>query len=271
VHGHRGCRGLLPENSLPAFRRAIDLGCDYLELDVVMSGDGQLIVSHEPWMSERLCLTPNEEPITAGQAPQLNLFHMTAAEIRRYDCGSVPQARFPHQETLSTYKPTLAEVVEMGDEHALMNGHVSPSYNIEVKSRPEWVGTYQPDVAAYVAAVIATIDSLDITERCIVQSFDTAILQAMHAERPDITLALLVENTDGIVKNLARLGFKPAIYSPSFELADEATLRSLRTQDIELVVWTVNEKTDIDRMVALGVDGIISDYPDRVQNALQAD
>jgi len=155
-------------------------------------------------------------------------------------------------------------VVETVDEFALVNGLVRPDFNIEIKSDPAWYGTFQPKPDAYVDAVLATIDSLGLADRCIIQSFDPAILEAVNARYPSITLALLVDNEDGWKKNLKRLSFTPAIYSPSFALVDEKLVESLHLEDIELIVWTVNEEADIKRMLDLGVDGIITDYPDRV-------
>jgi glycerophosphoryl diester phosphodiesterase len=269
VHGHRGCRGLLPENSIPGFLRAVELGCDVLELDVVLSADGEVVVSHEPWMSSTICMDPEDERIPLDQERSLNLYRMTIAQIQDYDCGSLTHPRFPDQKLVSTFKPTLREVVEAADEHAMMAGMVSPAYNVEIKSDPEWYGVYQPEPLAYAKRVIQEIDDLGITNRCIVQSFDPAILEAVHAERPDLILAFLVENTDGLKKNLKRLSFKPHIYSPYFGLVDKKMLENLREADIELVVWTVNEKKDIRKMLVLGVDGIISDYPDRVVKELE--
>jgi len=264
VHGHRGCRGLLPENSIEGFRKAAELGCDHLELDVVLSGDGQVIVSHEPWMDPAICLGPDGDALTEELGRALNIHHMTVEEIQRCDCGSVKQERFPEQEIRRTVKPTLREVVEAVDEHALLSGVPNPSYNIEIKSDPAWYGTYQPGPADYVRQVLATIDSLGISERCLLQSFDPAILEALHTERNDLPLALLVENSDGLQANLDRLSFKPTTYSPHFKLVNSTLLEDLRNADMELVVWTVNEPSDIQRMIELGVDGIISDYPDRV-------
>jgi glycerophosphoryl diester phosphodiesterase len=264
VHGHRGCRGLLPENSIEGFRKATELGCDHLELDVVLSGDGQVIVSHEPWMNPAICLGPDGDPLTEELGRALNIHHMTVEEIQRCDCGSLRQDRFPDQEPMRTVKPTLREVVEAVDEHALLSGSPNPSYNIEIKSDPAWYGLYQPEPRNYVRHVLSTIDSLGIDERCLIQSFDPAILEAVHAERADHPVALLVENTDGPQANLDRLSFRPTIYSPRYTLADEELLKYLRLAEVELVVWTVNEPDDIQRMIELGVDGIISDYPDRV-------
>ncbi|MBX2978083.1 MAG: glycerophosphodiester phosphodiesterase [Flavobacteriales bacterium] len=270
IHGHRGCRGLLPENSIPGFLKAVEIGCDMLELDVVLSADDEVVVSHEPWMSSTICTAANDEPIPLDRERALNMYRMTLAEIQAYDCGSLPHPRFPDQEARTVFKPTLRQVVEAADEHALLNGMVSPSYNIEIKSDPAHYGTYQPDPATFARRVIREIDDLGIANRCIVQSFDPAILEVVNEERPDLILAFLVENADGLKKNLKRLSFQPAIYSPYFELVDKKMLEALRERNIELVVWTVNEPKDIKRMLQLGVDGIISDYPDRVVKLLES-
>lgn len=269
VHGHRGCRGLLPENTLPAFTRATELGVDYLELDVVISGDGQVVVSHEPWMSHSICLRPNGDSISETDERSLNLFKMTAAEIRTYDCGSLEQADFPEQDQVKAYKPILREVVEMADEHALLSGVPAPGYSIEIKSDPALYGTHQPAPAEFVRIVLEAIDSLGLADRCILQSFDPAVLEVVHAERPDITVALLVENQIGWKENLKRLSFEPDIYSPWFGLIDAKDVEKLHDKNVEVVVWTVNEAADIRAVMALGVDGIISDYPDRVMLALE--
>lgn len=270
IHGHRGCRGLLPENSIPGFLKAVEIGCDMLELDVVLSADDEVVVSHEPWMSSTICISPDEQRIPLDRERALNMYRMTLAEIQAYDCGSLSHPRFPDQEARAVFKPTLRQVVETADEHALLNGMVSPSYNVEIKSDPAHYGTYQPDPATFARRVIREIDDLGIASRCIVQSFDPAILEVVNEERPDLTLAFLVENADGLKKNLKRLSFQPAIYSPYFELVDKKMLEALRERNIELVVWTVNEPKDIKRMIQLGVDGIISDYPDRVVKELEA-
>lgn len=268
VHGHRGCRGLLPENTVPAFLKAAELGVDWLELDVVVTADSQVLVSHEPWMSHVICTGPEGEPIEEGEEHERNIYRMTLAETRAYDCGGLEHPRFPEQQQRRAHKPTLREVVEAVEEAALLGGG-QPGFNIEIKSDPALYGTYQPRPDEFARLVHAAIDSLGIAERVIVQSFDPAALAAMRAIDPDITLALLVENTDGLAVNLQRLGFKPDIYSPYHALVDASLVRELRGQGIQLVAWTVNEPEDIRRMLSLGVDGIISDYPDRVLRMLE--
>lgn len=269
IHGHRGCRGLLPENSIPAFLKATELGCDYLEMDVVLSGDGQVIISHEPWMRHDLCLTPDDAPISPENEHTYNIYKMSVREIRQFDCGSLEQHDHPEQEHRDTYKPTLGELVDAVDEHALLSGVALPSFNIEIKSDPAWYEVFQPAPDVLVRSVLNTIDSLGITDRCQLQSFDPAVLEAIHAIRPEITLAYLVETGNSMDSDLSRLSFTPSIYSPHFSAVDGPLLDAVREKDMELVVWTVNEEVDIRRMLDLGVDGIISDYPDRVLEIME--
>lgn len=270
VYGHRGCRGLLPENTIPGFIKATDLGVDWLELDVVISGDGQVVVSHEPWMSHRICLRPGGDSIGADEERSLNIFRMSLSEIQGYDCGSIAHPDFPEQAPQPAHKPALREVVEAVDDHAMTNSLAAPGFMIEIKSDPALYGAYQPIPAEFARIVVETLDSLGIADRCVVQSFDPAVLEVMHAERPDITVAFLVENNKGWKENLKRLSFEPDIYSPHFSLIDAADIEKLHKRNVEVVVWTVNDRADISAVLALGVDGVISDYPDRVMELLEA-
>jgi glycerophosphoryl diester phosphodiesterase len=263
VHGHLGCRGLMPENTLPAFLKAAELGVDWLELDVVVTADSQVLVSHEPWMSARICAMPDGSPVDSTRERELNIYRMTLAEAQAFDCGSTEHPRFPDQALQRARKPTLRELVEAVDEQVLATGLAAPGFNIEIKSDPALYGTFQPRPVELARLVMLAIDSLGIRERCMVQSFDPAVLQHVHDSHPDAPIALLVENSDGLIANLQRLSFTPAAYSPRFDLVDAALVAELHRRGIAVVAWTVNSEADIRRMMALGVDGIISDYPDR--------
>jgi glycerophosphoryl diester phosphodiesterase len=264
IHGHRGCRGLLPENTLPAFLKAAELGCDWLEMDVVITADSQVLVSHEPWMEHRLCRTPQGDSITELQAHDLNIYRMTLAEAQAFDCGSTRHPDFPDQENSRQYKPTLREVVEAVDEQAMEDGTMGIGFNIEIKSDPLLYGTYQPDAERFAELVLAQIDSLGISGRAIIQSFDPAVLEAVHRIDENMPVALLVDNNDGLEANLKRISFTPTHYSPAFALVDKDLVKELDARDISLLVWTVNDKGDIKHMLKLGVGGIITDYPDKV-------
>lgn len=105
IQGHRGCRGLFPENSLPAFEKAIDLGVTTLELDLAITKDHKVVVSHEPYMNSVICFDPDGNTIDASMERKYNLYQMTHEEIKQFDCGSKVHSNYPNQKKLKTYKP----------------------------------------------------------------------------------------------------------------------------------------------------------------------
>lgn len=263
IHGHRGCRGLLPENTIPAFLKAAELGCDWLELDVVITADGQVLVSHEPWMDHRICRTPQGDSITELQAPGYNIYRMSLEDVQGFDCGSAAQPDFPDQDRSRQHKPALREVVMAVDEYAMEEGAPGVGFNIEIKSDPTLYDTYQPGPARFAELVLAQLDSLGISGRTIIQSFDPAVLEEVHRLDEEMPVALLVDNKDGLEANLKRISFIPSHYSPAFHLVNKELVKELDQRDIQLLVWTVNDKADLRKMIKLGVNGIITDYPDK--------
>ena len=131
IQGHRGCRGLMPENSIEAFRRAIELGVHTLELDIAVSKDNVVIVSYEPFISRKTCLGVNGNKIPKEEDKKHNLYDMPYEEIKTYDTGSKRHKKFPFQKNIKAYKPTLLEVIQTCDA---LNNNIK--YNIEFKSRP---------------------------------------------------------------------------------------------------------------------------------------
>lgn len=262
--GHRGCRGLLPENTVPAFLEALSFPeLRTLELDLAVSADSQLIVSHEPWFSAEICTTPAGARIAKEEEERLLLYAMSAAAIRAYDCGSLSHPRFPQQRRLKAHKPTLSEVVEA--VRAEYPERIETlRWNIEIKSRPEWDGIRCPPPEEFARLTVKTIRELGIFDRCTVQSFDPRPLQYARALAPDLKLAFLVENDLSFERNLDRLGFTPEIYSPHHPLVTPALLKKCREKGMKLIPWTVNDPDDMRRLIRLGVDGIITDYPDRI-------
>lgn len=260
IEGHRGCRGLMPENTIPAFLHAIDLGVTTLELDVVMSKDHIVIVSHEPWLSHEFCLDLAGLAITDSTEQQYNLYAMTYAEIGRYDCGSKPHPRFPQQKKMPAYKPSLADMIDACEKHS----QSKICYNIEVKRVPEHDGIFHPHVEVFTQAVIDVIVQKGIIDRTTFQSFDMQCLRLAHQYRPNLTLALLVESNPDAQVMLDSLGFMPQKYSPYYQLVTPELVQAMHAQNIQVVPWTVNEVTDMKKMIQAGVDGIITDYPDRL-------
>jgi len=261
--GHRGCRGLLPENSVPGFLHALEYPeVQTLELDLAVSKDKQLIVSHEPWFNPAICRQPNGDSISKKEAEKFLIYAMTAAEIRAFDCGSAGNPRFPRQQPMPVHKPTLREVVE-----AVRNAYPEKSvrWNIEIKSQPEWDSVRTPPIQEFAALVDAELKVLGLEELATVQSFDVRPLQILHQRNPKLRLALLIENLQGFDANLERLGFVPAAYSPYYVFVNKKLARKCRTKNILLIPWTVNDVPAMRRLIRLGVDGIITDYPDLIQ------
>ena len=260
--GHRGCRGLLPENSIPAFLRALEFSeVVTLELDLAVSKDGQLIVSHEPWFNPAICRLPSGDSIPKADAEKYLIYEMTVAELRQFDCGSLGNPRFAQQEKMPVHKPTLREVIE-----AVHAGYPNKTvrWNIEIKSRPSWDGIRTPPIATFAGLVVDAVNDLNLENWCTVQSFDVRALQALRQLNPNLQLALLIENTQGFEANLEALGFEPAIYSPYYLMVDRKLVRKCHARGIQLVPWTVNDVHAMRRLIRLGVDGIITDYPNLI-------
>ncbi len=222
VQGHRGCRGHLPENTLPAFARALELGVNTLELDVAVTRDGVVVVHHDRGLNPAIARGPDGRWVT--RATPIN--HMTFAELQRYDIGRLDPAsaygkKFPQQKPLDgTRIPRLAELFALA-------GKASVRFNIEPKSDAD-----QPDETL--------------------------------APEP-FALALIAEvRRAGMEKRTTVHAAGGKIWSPDFERVTPEKLAAARQCNLWVTVWTVNEPADIARMIAMDVDGIASDYPDRV-------
>ncbi len=207
--GHRGARGLMPENTIGAFFEALKYPVTTLELDLAVSKDHQLIISHEPWMSHHICSMPNGDPIAEEEAMGLKIMELTYDEIKKYDCGSRGNERFPNQKKLASYKPSLRQMVEAVKSYCFKRYINLPHFNIEIKSDPRGDDLFHPKPLDFAKLVLKEIEALDIKEKTCIQSFDVRPLQEFHKIAPDVTLALLVENEDSFQENLNKLGFKP--------------------------------------------------------------
>jgi glycerophosphoryl diester phosphodiesterase len=262
--GHRGCRGLLPENTVAAFVHALEYPeVRTLELDLAVSSDGQLIVSHEPWFNADICRLPNGDSIRKKEEQQYLIYQLTAAEIRQFDCGSMGNPRFKNQQKQAAYKPTLREVVE-AVRVAAPNRDLW--WNIEIKSEPAYDGTKTPPITEFVALVEREVRALGIAQRCNIQSFDVRPLQILHRTAPDLPLSLLVGNPRSVAHNLDQLGFTPQIYSPYYLTVSRKTVRRCHQKGMKIIPWTVNDVPAMRHLLHLGVDGIITDYPNLIRS-----
>lgn len=261
--GHRGCRGLYPENTIPGFLKAIDLGVTTLEMDLVITKDKKVILSHEPFFNHEITTLPNGEYVSESNERELNIYEMVYSEVKKYDVGQKAHPRFLQQQKIKANKPLLTEVIDLVEMHAKTNNKQPLFYNIETKIQPQTDNVYHPEPQEFVDLMMAVILEKKIQNRVIVQSFDSRSLQYLHQKYPSIKTALLVEAFDkkSFEKQIEDLGFTPTIYSPAQELVDLNLVQECRSKMIKLIPWTVNDLETIRRFVALGVDGIITDYP----------
>lgn len=267
VHGHRGARGLYPENTVTACVGAAKLGVHAVEVDVVISQDHEVVVSHEAWMNSLLCLRPDGKAVE-DDPEKYNLYGMPYSEIKTYDCGQRAHPDFRSQLKLPEHKPLLRDVITSVEELLRREGLPPVIYNIEIKT--EWPdGKFNPPPALFVDLVAAEIQKAGLTERVHLQSFDVRILQEVKKRELPVSIGYLVETKDGLEAHLGRLGFIPHVFSPEYNLLSEEGMGSIRQLGMQCIPWTVNDVRVMQMLLRMGVDGLITDYPDKALALLE--
>jgi glycerophosphoryl diester phosphodiesterase len=252
IQAHRGARAFYPENTLQAFCKAAELGCDVIELDLVVSRDSRVVVCHDPWIS-----CSSADGMSAG-----TIFSMNYEQIARFDCGAVSTA-FPYQQRVQAVRPLLSEVFRTVEAYLCSIGRPGAMiYNLEVKSWPEHVGAYHPPPAAYAALVLREITDSGLENRIRLQSFDGRLIREARRMKPSLCYGLLVENR-AVLKDFPDYpGFVPAYVNPRFDLVDTALVTWLHSLGARVVSWTVNCPEAMLAMKRFGLDGIITDHPE---------
>ena len=263
IQGHRGCRGLKPENTLPAFIAALDSGVTTVELDVAITKDKLIVVSHEPWMSAEICLDPAGQPISIKNEKKYNIFQMTYEQVKQWDCGQKVNERFPEQEKMKVFKPLLKDVILAVENHIKNFTKYEVDYSIEIKSLLEGDGKFHPKPQEFSDMVYDLLDQYLPMERVVIQSFDFRVLKYWHEKYPDVRLSALVENLKTIDENVAELGFTPSTYSPDYKLLSKEEVKRCHELKMRLIPWTVNDEKEMVALKGMGVDGFITDYPNR--------
>ena len=263
IEGHRGCRGLYPENTITAFIHAVKLGVNTLEMDMQISKDGKIVISHDAFMGANICTAPNGKPVEAGDESKYKIYTLNYDEIKKFDCGSRGNTKFPEQQKVATVKPLLSEVIDTVEKYIKEHNLPPVMYNIETKSTVAGDDINHPKPAVFAKMVYDLIKQKGVINKCIIQSFDPRTLQEMHKIDPTITTALLVENLKGLKGNLKELGFNPTIYSPNYMLVNKKLIHACHRLHIKILPWTVNDEKKMVELKQMGVDGLISDYPDR--------
>jgi glycerophosphoryl diester phosphodiesterase len=288
LQGHRGARGLAPENTLPAFARALSIGVTTLELDCGLTEDGVVVVAHDRRLNPDIARGPDGRWL-AGSTRTIR--ELSFRELQRYDVGRLRPGSdysklFPEQRRMDGVRiPKLDDVFEL-----VRKAHnEAVRFNIETKLSPlapdETAG---PDELA--RAVVQVVRAHRLERRTVIQSFDWRTLAVVQREAPEIATAYLTSDghnlreadggpspwTNGI--RLADHGSVPkmvksaggAIWSPNHRDLNEALVKEAKDLGLSVVPWTVNDPPDMERLIAWGVDGIITDYPDRLRDVMAA-
>jgi glycerophosphoryl diester phosphodiesterase len=291
LQGHRGARGLAPENTLTAFSTALAIGVDTLELDLAMTRDGILVVHHDSWLNPAATRDADGN-FLAGRGPAIR--SLTLAEVQRYDVGRLKPgaayaARFPTQRGVDGERiPTLAALFDL-----VKRAGAEVRFNIETKLTPD-VGDDAPDPDAFARATAAAIRDAGLTSRASVQSFDWRTLRVLAQVAPEIErVCLTAQSPEEDTIQRGRPGPSPwtagldvddfgsstpklvkaagcAVWSPDFRDLTPEALAEIKALGLKVIPWTVNEPADMERLIGMGVDGIISDYPDRLRQVLAA-
>ncbi len=286
LQGHRGARGLLPENTLSAFAQALSIGVTTLELDTAVTRDGVVVVSHDATLNPDITRRPDGLWLTRNDLP---IHTLTYAELQQYDVGRIrPQSNYAQR--FSAQQPVDgARLPQLADVFALVRraGNKTVRFNIETKISPEQP-QYTLPPTEFARALIALVRAEKLESRVTIQSFDWRTLQVVQQEAPQIATVYLtaqqawldniragdsaspwtagfhVSRYSGSVPRMIKAA-GGAIWSPYFGDVTRETVREAEQAGLKVVVWTVNEPHDIARMIDFGVDGIISDYPDRLR------
>ena len=255
VQGHRGTRGNLPENTLPAFRRALEMGVDTLELDCGVTKDGVVVIHHDRRLNPDVARGPDGEWVGA---PGPTLRSLTYAELERYDVGRIRpgseyEKRFPHQKPIDgTRIPRLSDLFAL-----TRNSEVG--FNIETKLLPthseETVGPEE-----FARLLIGEIRKAGA--RATIQSFDWRTLKIVERDAPEIPTVYLTDARNADPQTVHSAGGR--IWSPNLKDLTQRKLSIARSLGLRIVAWTVNDPADIATALDIGLDGVISDYPERV-------
>jgi glycerophosphoryl diester phosphodiesterase len=287
LQGHRGARGLAPENTLPAFEKALEVGVDTLELDIGITADGVVVISHDPYLNPLIVRDASGKWLEGAKGPLLK--SLTFAQLQAYELGRI-KPDTPYATQFSTQQPrdgtrfaTLASLFER--VKALGAGKVR--FNIETKLSPLTPDdTVSPEAMAQ--ALVKVVRDAGMGSRTTIQSFDWRTLQAVQKIDPAIPTAYLSfqnPNNDTIRDAVWTAGIKiadhgsvpkmvkaagGAIWSPNGGAVTEALVKEAQGLGLKVLPWTINNPAEMEKLIGWGVDGIITDYPDRLRAVMQA-
>jgi glycerophosphoryl diester phosphodiesterase len=286
LQGHRGARGLAPENTMPAFERALELGVTTLELDIGVTADGVVVISHDPYLNPVITRDASGQWLAGSRGPLVR--SLTFSQLQAYELGRInPEA--PYAKTFATQQPrdgTRMPALSALFERVKALGANDVRFNIETKIEPgkdETVGA-----EAMTRALLKVISDAGMEKRVAIQSFDWRTLQLVQKLAPGMpTVYLTFQNanndtlkdgtwTAGLL--LADHGSPPklvkaaggSVWAPNGGAVTEALVKEAQALGLKVIPWTINSPADMERLISWGVDGIITDYPDRLRTVMQS-
>ncbi|MFP7654668.1 glycerophosphodiester phosphodiesterase family protein [Chryseobacterium proteolyticum] len=285
---HRGGKSLYPENTIPAMKNALKMGVTTLEMDLAITKDKQVILSHDAFLSPELVTKPDGTFIPRDSGFYYKIYEMPYAKIKTFDVGMKTLANYPDQKKMRVQKPLFSDVIDACESYARELKRPLPFYNIETKTRPFSDDIFHPEPKEFVDLMMKIIVGKNIQDRVIIQSFDPRTLELIHAQYPKIMTALLVEKVDdkklaqqrnyfknipvekfrmypdhlnGVSGDMKFLSFTPTIYSPDQSLVTPGLVQECHKLGMKVIPWTVNSKERLQELKAMGIDGVISDDP----------
>jgi glycerophosphoryl diester phosphodiesterase len=262
AEAHRGGRGLMPENTIAAMKNAMEIpSITTLEMDTHITKDGKVIVVHDDYMNPNFVLAKGGIEIPKADAKKYVHYQMDYNFIRSFDVGSKKYANFPQQRKLNTYVPLLSELIDSVQNQIRLKNTKQYFYNIETKCDVEGDNVTNPVPEVFVKLLMDVIKKKKITPYVVIQSFDKRTIQLIHQKYPQVRTSFLVENKGTYEEFIADLGYKPFIISPNTKLVDANFVKKAHADGVKVIPWTANTAQEITRLKNLGVDGIISDYP----------
>lgn len=267
--GHQGARGIMPENTIPGMIKALDLDVNVLNMGVVISKDGEVVLSHEPYFNNEISTRPDGKAISFKDEKKYNMFDMDYEEIRKFDVGMKLHNRFPGQMKMKVYKPLLAETIDSVEAYVKQNKLEKPIYNIETSLIRKGDGIFQPDASVFIEKIMEIVKEKKLSKRVIIQSLDMRTLQYLHEYFPSIKTSLMIDEKQDFEESIQALGFTPTYYSPYYVLVGKGLVDRCHAAGVKIIPWTVNTAKDMRYLINLGVDGLITDYPNQYTRVMQ--
>lgn len=263
IHAHRGGAALFPENTIEAMLGSVKMGVPVLELDLHITRDSVVVVSHDASLPVCRTLTVEGDTLAARDGLAYSIYSMDYDSLSRFDVGSLPDPRWPRRVNMACGVPRLSDLVDSVEQMSACLGRHPVGYNIEIKSAPSKDCVLTPDYRTFADECMKVLSSKNLGSRLTIQCFDVRTLDYLRAKYPALCLSYLVEDTVlSFDEQLGLLDFVPQYYSPESSMLTRETVDKAHEMGMKVLPWTVDSKQEALRLKGLGVDGIITDCPD---------